>query len=81
MNLTIKDTVGLNEESVLILVNSLLQNRKPKDNSFDYGFETHGAIGLQVNYNQDYPIQVFQSNKRKSLKDRIEIKIERHYPI
>lgn len=81
MTIMIKDSVGLNEESTLMLVNSLLLNKKPKENSFDYGFETHGAIGIYLNYNLDYPIQVFQSNKRKSAKDRIAITIERHYPL
>lgn len=81
MTIMIKDSVGLNEESTLILVKSLLENRKPKEGSFNYGFETHGAIGINFNYNLDFPIQVFQSNKRKSAKDRIAITIERHYPI
>lgn len=80
MTIMIKDSVGLNEESTMMLINSLLQNRKPKENSFDYGLETHGAIGVNFNYNLDYPIQVFQSNKRKSAKDRIAITIERHRP-
>jgi hypothetical protein len=81
MTIMIKDSVGLNEESVLLLAQSLLQNRKPLDGSFDYRLETHGAIGINFNYNLDFPIQVKQTNKRKSAKDRIAITIERHYPI
>ena len=81
MNIKITDKIGLNEESVLMLVNSLLQNRKPKPNSFDYGFETHGAIGINFNYNLDFPIQGHQTNKRSNAKSVIAITIERHYPI
>ena len=81
MNITIKDKVGLNEQSVLELAISLLKNRQPKPNSFDYGFETHGAIGINFNNNLKIPVQVHQTNKRANEKSIIAITIERHYPI
>lgn len=81
MTIMIKDSVGIDEKSVLLLAMSLLENRPPKENSFDYGFESHGAIGLTINYSLPFPIQVWQTNKRKSAKDRIAITIERHYPL
>ena len=48
MSIQVKDKVGLSEIDVLALVQSLLRNRPPKDGSFDYGLETHGAIGVSI---------------------------------
>lgn len=79
MNITIKDLIGLSAEDNLKLVRSLLENRKPKEGSFDYGFETHGAIGIVVGIKLTHPIQVYQSNKRKSDKSPIVITIEKHH--
>jgi len=82
MNIQIKDFVGLSEEDNLKLVSSLLKNRKPKEGCFNYGFETHGAIGVVFGTNKlPHAIQVYQSNKRKSDKSPIIIKIEKHTPI
>ena len=78
MNIQIKDLVGLSAEYNLKLVRSLLDNRKPKEGSFDYGFETHGAIGIVIGIKLDYPLQVYQSNKRKTDKSPIIITIEKH---
>lgn len=80
MNITIKDKVGLNEYHVTQLAISLLTNRKPKEGSFDYGLETHGAIGLTM-LDLGYPIQVKQVNKRTSNKSPIHIVIEKHVRI
>lgn len=55
MNIQIKDRIGLDEGDVLALVRSLLRNRPPKDGGFDYGFETHGAIGVYLG-NSSEPI-------------------------
>jgi hypothetical protein len=81
MNISIKDSLGLSAEDNLKLVRSLLDNRKPKEGSFDYGFETHGAIGIVVGIKLTHPIQVYQSNKRKSDKSPIVITIEKHTPL
>jgi hypothetical protein len=78
MNITVKDFVGLSAEDNLKLLRSLLDNRKPKEGSFDYGFETHGVFELISNLHLDYPIQVYQSNKRKSDKSPIVVTIEKH---
>lgn len=80
MNVQVKDKVGLSEIDVLALVQSLLRNRPPKDGGYDYGFETHGAIGISL-FNGSNPIQVRQTNKRKSNKSPIIITIEKHTPI
>lgn len=77
MNITIKDKVGLDEDLVFQLSLSLLANRKPKEGSFDYGLETHGAIGLTV-LDLEYPIQVRQVNNRTSNNSPIHIVIEKH---
>lgn len=81
MNIQIKDSVGFSAEDSLKLVRSLLDNRKPKEGSFDYGLETHGAIGITMGLFLQHPIQVYQSNKRKSDKSPIVIVIEKHTPI
>ena len=81
MNITIKDSVGFSENENLKLVRSLLENRKPKDGSFDYGFETHGALGITFGIELKHPIQVYQSNKRKSNNSPIVVTIEKHTPI
>lgn len=78
MNIQIKDNVGLQPDQIIALVKSLLSNRKPKENSFNYGLESHGAIGLFIGFRLDYPIQVRQSNKRTSDKSPIVITIEKH---
>ena len=80
MNITIKDKVGLDEDLVFQLSLSLLTNRKPKEGSFDYGLETHGAICLTM-LDLEYPIQVWQVNKRTSNKSPIHIVIEKHVRI
>ena len=80
MNIQIKDFVGLSAEDNLKLVRSLLDNRKPKEGSFDYGFETHGAIGVVIGIKLNHPLQVYQSNKRKTDKSPIIITIEKHTP-
>ncbi|WP_026627331.1 hypothetical protein [Dysgonomonas capnocytophagoides] len=77
MNIQVKDKVGLSEIDVLALIQSLLRNRPPKDGSFDYGFETHGAIGVSIG-DTGVPIQVYQQNKRSSIKSPIIIVIENH---
>ena len=77
MNMQIKDRIGLDEGEVLALVRSLLRNRPPKDGSFDYGFETHGAIGISLGCSSE-PIQVYQQNKRTSSNSPIIIVIEKH---
>lgn len=77
MNIQVKDKVGLSEIDVLALVQSLLRNRHPKDGSFDYGFETHGAMGISIG-DTGVPIQVYQQNKRSSIKSPIIIVIEKH---
>jgi hypothetical protein len=51
MNITIKDLIGLSAEDNMKLVRSLLTNRKPKEGRFDFGFETHGAIGIVTGIN------------------------------
>ncbi len=81
MNIQINDSIGFSEEDTIKLVTSLFQNRKPKEGSFDYGFESFGAMGIVVGIQLKHPIQVYQTNKRKSNKSSIKIKIERHYPI
>lgn len=80
MNITIKDYVGFSFEDNIKLVNSLIKNRQPKDGSFNYGFETHGVFGITLSITLNYPIQVYQSNKRKSNKSPIIITIEKHTP-
>lgn len=77
MNIQVKDKIGLSEIDVLALVQSLLRNRPPKDGGFDYGFETHGAIGVSIG-DTGVPIQVYQQNKRSSSKSSIIIVIEKH---
>lgn len=81
MNVQIKDNVGLPIETVLYVVRSLIENRPPKEGSFDYGFETHGAFGILLNIKLPYPIQVSQYNKRKTKKSPIIITIDRHYSL
>lgn len=81
MNIKITDKIGLPFETVAQLTNSLIKNRPPKEGSFDYGFETHGAIGLYLGKRLEFPIQVQQTNKRKSDKSPIHIVIERHTPL
>lgn len=81
MNITIKDNIGLSAEDNLKLVRSLLDKRKPKEGNFNYGFETHGAIGITGGVILPHAIQVYQSNKRKSNKSPIVIIIEKHTPI
>lgn len=81
MNIQVKDFVGFSAEDNLKLVRSLLENRQPEDGGFDYGFETHGAMGFTVGIKLPYPIQVWQSNKRKSNKSPIVISIDRHQRI
>lgn len=80
MNIQVKDKVGLPVEVVMYVVKSLLENRRPKDESFNYGFETHGVFGL-INIPLPYPIQVKQSKLRKTAKSPIHIVIERHLHI
>jgi hypothetical protein len=80
MKIQIKDEVGLNEKICLQLATSLIENRQPKEGSFDYGLETFGVFGIP-NFTLDYPIQVSQTNKRKTGKSPIVITIKRHYPI
>lgn len=80
MNIQVKDKIGLSEIDVLALVQSLLRKRPPKDGSFDYGLETHGAIGVSLG-DTVMPIQVYQQNKRKSSKSPIIIVIEKHIRI
>lgn len=77
MNIQVKDKIGLSDVDVLTLVQSLLRNRPPKDGSFDYGFETHGAIGISIGCPSE-PIQVYQQNKRTSSNSPIIIVIEKH---
>ena len=77
MNIQVKDKVGLSEIDVLALIQSLLRNRPPKDGSFDYGFETHGAMGISLGCPSE-PIQVYQQNKRTSSNSPIIIVIEKH---
>lgn len=79
MNVKITDKVGLSETEVLELIISLFKNRPPKADSFNYGFETHGALGLRFMSNLQFPIQVYQTNKRISEKSPIHITIEKHY--
>lgn len=80
MNIQVKDKIGLSEIDVLALVQSLLRNRPPKDGGFDYGLETHGAIGVSIGVT-GAPIQVYQQNKRTSIKSPIIIVIEKHIRI
>ncbi|MNK86386.1 hypothetical protein D3C87_1062970 [compost metagenome] len=77
MKIVIIDKVGLSERSVLEIATSLIKNREPEKGSFDYGLETHGAIGL-VDFSGDIkkPIVASQTNRRKSDKSPIEITIE-----
>ena len=77
MNIQVKDKIGLSEINVLALVQSLLRNRAPKDGEFDYGFETHGSMGISLGCPSE-PIQVYQQNKRSSIKSPIIIVIEKH---
>lgn len=77
MNIQVKDKIGLSESDVLAFVQSLLRNRPPKDGSFDYGLETHGAVGISLGCPSE-PIQVYQQNKRTSIKSSIIIVIEKH---
>lgn len=81
MNITIKDFVGFSAEDNLKLVRSLLDKRKPKDGSFDYGLETHGVMGIVLGINLPHAIQVYQSNERNSDKSPIVVTIERHTPL
>lgn len=78
MNIKIIDKVGFSESEVFELAQSLFKNRPPKENNFDYGFETHGAVGLKFMSNLEFPIQVYQTNKRLSDKSPIYITIEKH---
>lgn len=80
MNIQVKDKIGLSDVDVLALVQSLLRNRPPKDGSFDYGLETHGAMGISLGCPSE-PIQVYQQNKRTSIKSPIIIVIEKHIRI
>ena len=77
MNIQIKDRIGLDEGEVLALVRSLLRNRPPKDGGFDYGFESHGAMGISLGCPSE-PIQVYQQNKRTSSNSPIIVVIEKH---
>ena len=77
MNIQVKDKVGLSEIDVLALVQSLLRNRPPKDGGFDYGFESHGAMGISLGCPSE-PIQVYQQNKRTSSNSPIIVVIEKH---
>ena len=81
MNITVRDLIGLSAEDNLKLVRSLLENRKPKEGSFDYGFETHGAVGIVDGIKLPHPIQVCQTNKRKSNKSPIVITLKKHTPL
>jgi len=81
MNIQIKDSVGFSVEDCFKIAKSLLENRPPKKNSFDYGFETHGVFGLVTGLSLTFPIQAQQINKRKSEKSPIVIEIKRHYPL
>lgn len=81
MNIQVKDFVGLSPEDTLKLVTSLIDNRKPKEGSFDYGLETHGVFEFGLGTKSDHPIQVNQTNIRKSNKSPIVIKIEKHIPL
>ena len=78
MNIEIKDKVGLSEIDLIEVVNSLFKNRPPKENGFNYGLETHGAIGLRFMSKLEHPIVVRQTNERKSNKCKIVIVIEKH---
>lgn len=78
MKIAIDCKVDLSESNCLSLVSSLLNNRKPKAGSFNYGIETHGVLsGSPV----DYPIHVLQTNDRKTNKSPIHIRIEKHEPL
>lgn len=81
MTIKIIDRVGIDEVNSLILAQSLIKNRPPKLGSFDYGLETHGVFGLNLGVELNHPIQVCQTNKRKSASSPIEITIEKHTPI
>jgi hypothetical protein len=81
MNIQVKDNIGFPIEDTIKLVDSLLRERKPKDGSFNYGLETHGMFGFALSIKLDYPIQVYQTNKRTSNKSPIVITISRHYPL
>lgn len=81
MNITVKDLIGLSAEDNLKLVISLLENRKPEEGSFDYGLETHWEIVTVVGIKLTHPIQVWQTNKRKSNKSPIVITIKKHKPL
>jgi len=81
MKIQINDRVGLNVHDTLKLVRSLIDNRPPtEERNFDYGFETHGIFGITL-MKLPYPIQVRQTNKRKSNSSPIVISIEKHTPI
>jgi hypothetical protein len=81
MKITIIDKVGFSAKTNLNLVSSLLENRKPREGSFNYKLETHGAIDTTFGIDLPYPIQVYQSNKRKTDKSPIVITIERHHKL
>lgn len=78
MNIQVKDFVGVSLEDTFKLVNSLMENRKPAPCTFDYGLETHGVFPSDIPLKLDYPIQVSQTNKRKSNKSPIVITIKKH---
>lgn len=77
MKVTINDSVGFSESEVLKLAISLIENRPPKDGSFNFGLESHGTFGITVGINLPYPVVVRQSNKRKTAKSPIIIQIEK----
>lgn len=85
MTIKITDKIGISEELTLLLVQRLINNRRPKEGSYDYGLETHGLFDNIFDMDGinriKSPIQVWQSNKRKSSKSPIEITIEKHTPI
>ena len=81
MNIQVKDLVGLSAEDTIKFVSSLMDNRKPKEGSFDYGLETHGMFEFALGAKLEYPIQVNQINKRKSSKSPIVIEIKKHIPL
>lgn len=81
MKIEIIDSIGFSPEDKLKLAMSLIENRKPIDGSLNYGFETHGWFGFVYGNKLNNPIQVYQSNKRKSNKSPIIIVIEPHTTI
>lgn len=78
MKIVIDCKVDITEDVCIKLVESLLENRKPKYGSFNYGLESHGVLD---NSPVDFPIHVIQTNNRKSGKSPIHLKIERHKSI